>query len=194
MEPQQYLVETYPKMVSLRDGTQVELRPLQEGDANSLLDFFERIGEEDLYYLKDDVTKAEVIRDWTTNINFDRVIPIEAVVENEIVADGTLHRSQVFARRHVGELRIVVDPRYRRRGLGRLMIRELVDIAIGLELYKVTFELVPEKEEAAIRAAESMGFSKVVTLKGRIMGYEGGYDDVVVLEMSLSDRDTWWRY
>ena len=194
MEPQQYFVETYPKMVSLRDGTQVELRPLQEGDANSLLDFFERIGEEDLYYLKDDVTKAEVIRDWTTNINFDRVIPIEAVVENEIVADGTLHRSQVFARRHVGELRIVVDPRYRRRGLGRLMIRELVDIAIGLELYKVTFELVPEKEEAAIRAAESMGFSKVVTLKGRIMGYEGGYDDVVVLEMSLSDRDTWWRY
>ena len=187
-------LEAYPKMMTLRDGTQVEVRPLEEGDNVRLLNFFEQIGGQDLWYLKDDVTNPQVIRDWTVNINFDRVIPIEAVVGDEIVADATLHRSQVFARRHVGELRIVVDPRYRRRGLGRLLIRELVDIAIGLELYKVTFELVPEREEAAIKAAESMGFSKVATLKGRIRDYEGGYDDLVVLEMSLSDRETWWRY
>ena len=74
-----------------------------------MLQLFQRIAEEDLYYLKDTVTDTEVIHDWTHNINWERVIPIEAVVGGVIVADATLHRSRVFARRHVAEIR-VVDP------------------------------------------------------------------------------------
>ena len=54
-------------------------------------------------------------------------------------------------------------------------------------------ELVPEREDAAIGVAESMGFAKVATLQGRIRDYHGSYKDLVVLEISLSDRATWWK-
>ena len=123
----------------------------------------------------------------------DRVIPIEAVIGDRIIADATLHRSRVFARRHVGEVRFVVDAEYRQKGVGRRLIREMLDIAAGLELYRVFIELVPEREDAGIKAVESMGFTKVATLGGRIRDYFGSYKDIVVLEIPLSDKSTWWR-
>ena len=185
--------ESYPKKFSLQDGTEVELRPLEERDHESLLQLFQRIAEEDLYYLKDTVTDTEVIHDWTHNINWERVIPIEAVIGGVIVADATLHRSRVFARRHVAEIRVVVDPQYRRKGLGVRLIRELLDIAADLDLYKVYMELVPEREDAAIATVTSLGFTQGATLKGWIRDYFGSYKDVVMMDVALSDRTTWWK-
>ena len=185
--------EGFPKNFTLDDGTEVELRPLGEGDHEALHGFFSRIPEEDLYYLKDDVTDLGVIREWTHNINHERVIALEAVVDGDIVCDATIHRTRAFSRRHIGELRVVVDPAYRQRGLGARVIRELLDIAKEVNLYKVYIDLVPRREEAAIRFAERMGFERVATLPARIMDYYGGYQDIIVMEVSLSDRNTWWR-
>ena len=186
-------LEGYPKNFTLNDGTEAEVRPLSENDHMALLNLFQRVPEEDLYYLKDTVTDSEVIRDWTHNINLERVIPIEALVGDKVIADATLHRSRVFARKHIGELRIVVDPEYRGKGVARRLIRELLDIAAELDLYRVEIELVPEREDAAIGVVESMGFTRVATLKGRIRDYYGSYKDVTVLEIPLSDRSTWWK-
>ena len=185
--------EAYPKTFILPGGTRVELSPLEERDFEALLDFFRRVPEEDLYYLKDDVTDPRVIREWTTNINTERAIPIKAVVGGEIIADATLHRSRAFSRRHIGDLRILVDPRYRHGGLGGRLIKELLDIAAELGLYKVIIDLVPLREESAIELVEGMGFTHVATLRGEIRDYYGNYRDQLTFAISLSDRTTWWR-
>ena len=187
-------LHTYPKSVFLRDETQVVLRPLEEGDKIHLLRFFEQVPEGDRYYLKENVTSPEVIRRWTTDIDFERVIPIVALVGDEIVADATLHRSRAMTRRHLGELRIVVDPRYREKGLGGRLIRELVDIAADLGLYKLTFELVARREAPAIAAAGSEGFIEVATLKDWISDEWGNYQDLVLMELSMKDLERWWRF
>lgn len=186
-------LEGYPKSFTLNDGTDVEIRPLAPGDGDALLSLFQQVPEEDLYYLKDTVTDPEVIDGWTQDINLERVIPIEALIGERVIADATLHRSRVFARKHVGELRIVVDPEFRGRGLGRRLMRELLDIAAELDLYRVVMELVPDREDAAIEVAERMGFSRVATLPARIRDYFGSYKDLVVLEIPLSDRSSWWE-
>ena len=186
-------LEGYPKSFTLNDGTEVEIRPLAANDSEALLSLFQRVPEEDLYYLKDTVTDPAVIEGWTQDINLDRVIPIEALHGDRVVADATLHRSRVFARKHIGELRMVVDPEFRGRGLGRRLMRELLDIAAGLDLHRVLMELVPDREDAAIEVAESMGFTKVATLPARIRDYFGSYKDLVVLEIPLSDRSSWWE-
>lgn len=185
-------IESYPKTTMLRDETQVVVRPLSGGDKIRLHNFFLRIPEEESYYLKENITSPELIYSWTTNIDFNRVIPIIALAGDEIIADATLHRSRAAARQHIGELRVVVDPAYREVGLGRRLIRELLDIATDLGLKKVFFELVTPQEEAAIVAAGSLGFREVATLKERIRDMWGNYQDLVLMEMSLKEPRPWW--
>lgn len=187
-------IEAYPKTTLLRDGTSVELRPLESEDKVRLFRFFQRVPEEERYYLKDNVTSPEVIHEWTSDINFERVIPIVAVDEDEIVGDATIHRSRALARRHVGELRIIVDPSFRCVGLGTRLIRELLDIAASLDLHTATFELVARREDAAIMAASNLGFKEVATLSERIKDIWGNYQDLVMMEMPLTDHELWGRF
>ena len=185
-------IEAYPRTIRLRDGTPVKIRPLEEADKIRLLMFFERVPEEERHFLKENVTAPETIQGWTTNIDFNRVIPIIGLVDDEVVADATLHLSRAPARRHVGEVRVVVDPAYREVGLGGRMLRELLDIALELGLRKASFELVAQKEKAAISTAESVGFKQVAILNDRIKDVWGNYNDLVLLELPLNSHQVWW--
>lgn len=180
-------IEAYPKTIMLRDGSQIVLRPLAAEDKIRLLDFFRRIPEEERYYLKEDVTSPEVIQSWATSIDSSRIIPIVALAGDEIVADATLHRSRAMARCHVGEVRIVVDPEHREVGLGRRLLRELLDIASELGLERVTFELVTKHEEQANATAYGVGFQEVSVLKDRVRDFWGDYQDLVIMELPLRD-------
>ena len=185
--------EAYPKDIMLRDGDKVSVRPLEPDDKIRLLEFFERIPEEERYYLKENVASAKVIQGWTSNMDFAKVIPIVAVVGNAIVADATLHLNRTPARHHLGEVRVVVDPAYREVGLGGRLIREILDIAAGLGLVKVTFELVAQREKEAVVAAERVGFKEIATLEDRVKDFWGNYQDVLLLEIPVADRERWWK-
>ena len=184
----------YPKHLLLRDSTPITIRLMEPGDKIRLLKFFEGVSEEDRHYLKENVTAPEVIQSWTSGINLQRVIPIVALEGDAIVADGTLHRSRAPARQHVGEIRLVVAPASRERGLGTRMIRELIDHAASLGLHKVFFELVARREEQAIGAAKSMGFGEAAVLQEAAKDYWGNLQDLVILEYILKDAELWWRY
>jgi RimJ/RimL family protein N-acetyltransferase len=125
-------------------------------------------------------------------LNYDRVLPLLVWVNGRVVADGTLHWSRAGARRHVGELRILVGPEYRNRGLGTTLMCELADIANGTGLELLTFEVVAEKEAAAIKAAEWVGFVRVAVLGGRARDMDGHPRDRVLLEMPLGKWFEWW--
>jgi L-amino acid N-acyltransferase YncA len=185
--------EAYPKDIMLRDGDKVTVRPLDSSDKIRLLEFFERIPEEERYYLKENVASAKVIQGWTTNMDLSKVIPIVAVVGDAIVADATLHLNRTPARHHLGEVRVVVDPAYREVGLGGRLIREILDIAANLGLVKVVFELVAQREMEAVFAAERVGFKEVATLEDRVKDFWGNYQDLILLEIPVADRERWWR-
>ena len=53
---------------------------------------------------------------------------------------------------------MVVDPEFRNRGLGRSLIRKLVEIAADRGLESVIFEVVADRQEFARRAAQLLGF------------------------------------
>ncbi|MCH7800748.1 MAG: GNAT family N-acetyltransferase [Chloroflexi bacterium] len=184
----------YPKVVVLRDQTKIDIRPMEVEDKPRLLRFFQHIPEDERHYLKENVTSPEVIHAWTEHMDLERVIPMVAVVEGEIVADGTLHRSRADARRHIGEIRLVVAPEYREKGLGGRMLRELVDLAVERGMHKVLMELVDRRERPAIMAAKGLGFTEVAVLQGAIKDYWGNLQDLVIMELPLEERDLWWRF
>ena len=179
----------FPRVATLNDGQQVTIRPLQSNDDTALHQFFRRVPEEDRFYLNNDVTSPEVIRGFTGNISLDVAIPLVAVSDDKIIADSTLHRSRRASRRHVGELRIVVDPDYRGRGLGARLIDELIQLGIDLGLERLAFELVDRREMPAIQAAKAAGFEEVAVLEGRVRDMYGIMQDLVILELPLEEED-----
>lgn len=179
----------FPLTARLNDGTEVTIRPLRPDDKAELRRFFLRVPEEDRFYLNSAVASPEVIREFTERIDFERTIPLVAAVGGRIVADSTLHRSRRAARRHVGELRAVVDPDFRGRGLGARMIRELVQIGRDIGLSKLFFELVGRREDDAIQAATAAGFQRTATLEGRVRDMYGSLQDLIIMELSPDEGD-----
>ena len=167
------VLKRYPFDVKLEDGSDFNFRPLARDDKIMLARFFQAISEEDRFYLKENVTAPETIHGWIDNMDYERAVPIVAIADGHIVADATLHRSRTPARRHVGELRVVVHPDYRGVGLGARLIQELIDLGRALELDMLFFELVNRREMGAIHAAATAGFEEVAILRNRVKDVYG---------------------
>jgi L-amino acid N-acyltransferase YncA len=189
-----YAMPAYPKEAQLRDGTRVTIRPLEWGDGEALLQFFLGIPEEERFFLKDDVTAPELIRRWTQDLDYRRALPIVALTDDRMVAEAVLVRRRGNARSHLAELRVVVAPDYRERGLGTTLVRELCDIADDAELDKVLFEAVADKEEDAIKAMEWLGFLGAGTIEGGAKDQQGHLHDVVIMAMPLGKWYQWTKY
>jgi L-amino acid N-acyltransferase YncA len=180
-----YKLVVYPKDVPLRDGARVTIKPMTAEDASALLQLFLRIPPDERYYLKEDVTSPDVIWRWVKELDYGRALPLLTWVGNRIVADGSLHRPRSQARRHVGEIRIVVDPEYRSLGLGTFLMHELAVLARQNGLERLLFQAVAGKEEAAIGAARAMGFVEAGRLSHHAKDNSGDLRDIVLLEMPL---------
>lgn len=189
-----YKLSAYPKEVKLRDGSAVVLKPMTAQDADALQQLFLRVSPEDRHYLKEDVTSPKVVQRWATELDYDRALPLLAWVDNRVVADGSLHRTRSLGRRHVGELRVVVDPDYRERGLGTTLLHELATIAKENGLERLLIDAVAGREDAAIQSAEFLGFYRVATLPGHGKDADGHPRDIVILEMPLGKWFEWWTF
>lgn len=180
-----YPIPGYPTVILTEKGEQIPVRPMEPGDGEALLEFFRRIPEEDRAYLKDDVTSPDVIKQWTEHLDYTSVIPLLSVLDGRIIADATLHRRRPAARKHVGEVRVVVDPEFRDRGLGRNLLRRLVDIAADRGLESLIFEVVADREEPARRAAQLLGFETIAVIPRHIQDLDGTRRDLVIMELDL---------
>jgi L-amino acid N-acyltransferase YncA len=186
-----YKLTAYPKEAEMRDGRKVVLKPMMAEDAEALREFFQRIPADERYYLKEDVTSPKVLERWAAELDYNRALPLLALVDDQIVADASLHRTRALARRHVGEVRIVVHPDFRSQGLGTVLLRELAAIADENGLEKLQFQAVAGREDAAIKAAEYVGFIKIATLPNHAKDRDGHPRDVVLLEMPLGKWLEW---
>ncbi len=177
-------VKGFPKQITLRDQTAVTLRPMVRADKDGLLEFFRRLPPEDRQFLKDDVTRPEIIEGWARGLNYDRVLPILAVSEGRIVGDATLHRQAYGWMRHVGEIRVVTDAFFRRRGLASAMAREIFYLALQAGLDKMVAEMVGD-QVAAIKVFEKLGFQQEARLANQVVDLQGRKHDLVIMTTDI---------
>jgi RimJ/RimL family protein N-acetyltransferase len=174
---------TYRNLVTLRDGTRVLLRVLESGDRDLLQAMFAQISDEDMMYMRDNVKDPAVIQKWIDSLDYSRVVPLVALVNDEIVGDVTLHRRK-GPYRHTAEVRVFLSKRYRQRGLGTVMLKSLIDIANRLNLHLLTAEIVADRI-SDIRAFQGLGFRLQTALPGYFMMPDGETHDVALLVLPL---------
>jgi RimJ/RimL family protein N-acetyltransferase len=108
------------------------------------------------------------------------------VVNGRIIGDATIHFGAKF-QRHLGWVRLFLDREFRRRGIGTLMIRTLIDIARRVGLHQL-HALVPADQPQVIKAFEHQGFKNEFIHQDYAILHDGRTLDVVELVLYLVDH------
>lgn len=170
------------------DGSRFQIRPMVPGDKAAVQAFFSTIAQGDRDYLKDDVLSEAVIGQWAEGMDYRRAIPLLAMDGDRVIAEAVLHRQRAQARRHVGDVRIVVDPAYRDKGVGRGVLRKLTQLAEQEQIERLLFQIVADVEEPARQAALMVGFVPIATFPDHVRDADGASHDLVTLEMKVHEQ------
>ena len=161
----------------------MELRLLGPGDLDALNALFERVPEGDRTFFKEDVLDPEVVATWTHDRYARRFVALDgdSVVAYTAVIPGIGWSS------HVGELRLVVDPAYRRRGLGTTLAQRAMLEAFELGLHKLSVEVVAD-QAAAIQLFQVLGFDGEAILRDHVRDRDGRLHDLIVLTHMVDEN------
>jgi ribosomal protein S18 acetylase RimI-like enzyme len=164
-------------------GTQLKgLRPIAAGDAPLLAELLASVPEGDRTFFKEDPDPETVAR-WCRDPHASRWLLFGDAPEPQAylaIVPG------IGWGAHVGELRLVVGGRYRRRGIGRALARQGLLAGLELGLLKLTVEVVAEKE-GDIEMFRSIGFEPEALLRNQIRDRNGELRDLVVLAHDIEE-------
>lgn len=176
----QILIKTYPRETTLEDGTRITLRPMLKEDGPALLAYFQALPPEDRLRLRDEVTDPKVIENWISELDYDNILPLLAWNHQHIVGDATLHFSPIGWTKHQAEVRLTTSIQYRVRGLGTILVQNLLDIATALDLEQISIEVLPVWDKA-VYLFEKLGFKEVALLPGFVKDLEGNESDLALM-------------
>ena len=145
----------------------MEYRPIADGDEPALQRFFARIPEADRTFLKEDV-------------------------DDPVVEDGEIVGSVAVVplpgwSSHVGEIRLVVDPEHRGRGVARELARHAVHDAVELGLAKLVVEVIAD-QTALVGMFQGLGFDAEALLADHVRDRSGQIRDLLVLANDVESQ------
>jgi RimJ/RimL family protein N-acetyltransferase len=183
-EIQAKIQRIYPRTFLLDENTEVSLRLMIPADTHRIVTFARSLPEDDLLYLRMDITKLNVVAQWGQNIKEGRTVTVLGEVNKEIVGYASLHHNEVTWQRHLGEIRMHVGPHYRSRGLGRALGAEIFAIAQDLGLRKIVAQMTPDQKEV-ITIVERLGFRKEAVLQNFVIDRANQMRDLIVMSYDL---------
>jgi RimJ/RimL family protein N-acetyltransferase len=165
-------INKFRQIVTLADGTRVLLRPLTKDDKAGLIALFEPISDEDFKLMRNNVRNLGLVASW--------------VVNDRIVGDCTLH-FRGGPGRHLADVRIFLSKEFRKRGLGTVMLRNIIDVAKKLGLQQLIAEIVADQVKV-IAAFKELGFEQRAVYPDYFMMPDGETHDVAVLMLPLTSK------
>jgi L-amino acid N-acyltransferase YncA len=153
----------------------MNIRPLERGDREALERFIGRVPESDRTFFKEDVDAAA----WA-HPGPARVV---AVADGEVVGYVAVVPLHGWSD-HVGEVRVIVDPGRRGRGIGRALARRAVLEAVELDLRKMVVEVVAD-QAPTIAMFRALGFDPEALLTDHVRDQSGALRDLMILAQSV---------
>jgi ribosomal protein S18 acetylase RimI-like enzyme len=159
----------------------MQIRTIEPDDRAAIERFIERVPEGDRTFFKEDVEKPEVVDRWI----HPEVPHAVAVDGGEVVGYMAVEPLYGWSS-HVGELRVIVDPEHRGKGVGRALARRAVLNALELGLSKIVVEVVAD-QESAVAMFGALGFDPEALLRDHVRDQSGGLRDLLVLAHSVEE-------
>jgi L-amino acid N-acyltransferase YncA len=176
---------TYPWNTSL-GGVQLTFRLMTPEDEELVLGFARTLSEEDLMFLRTDITQPATVKNWMKYLNNGRSMSVVAVTpEGNMAGYATVHMNEANWTRHVGELRVLVGPDYRGIGLGKRLTNEAFAMAKDLGLKKITAQMSTDQRSAR-GVFEHLGFRPEALLADHVMSRDGRTHDLLIMSFDVA--------
>lgn len=173
------LDDRYPRALDLADG-EVALARMSAADEAEVLAFARTLPPHDLLFLRRDITEPRVLGAWVRQIEEGTIDSLVARRGGEIVGCSAVVTDPLSWSPHVGELRVLIAPGDRARGLGRALIQESFLIALDRDLTRLTVQMTPD-QQAAITVFEDLGFRGEALLRNHVRDGQGELHDLAIL-------------
>ena len=167
------------------DGATLALARLQPGDAQALADFVAMLPAHDLLFLRRDISHPKVIAAWMQSLAEGRLHSLAVREAGVLVGCTAIVVDALSWSRHVGELRVLVAPVWRGRGLGRLLVQQCFAQALDLGLEKLVAQMTVD-QVAAIAVFEELGFRAEALLRDHVKDRDGQLHDLALLSHDVA--------
>ena len=179
-------IAKYRQLVTLPDGTRVLIRPLTPEDKNALVVFFSAVTSEDARFMRGSIGDAQMIAGWAEHVDYTKVLPMVAVVNDKIIGDSTLH-FRSGSERHIADVRIFLAKEYRKCGLGTSMLRTIIEVAKKQGVHQLVAKIVSD-QVSTIKAFQHLGFQSQTVLPDFHLMPDGETHDVNMLILPLVQK------
>ena len=170
---------SYPRSAAYGD-TQVEIARMTGADRAALVGFVATLSAHDLLFVPRDLGHPKVIDAWMRSLDAGELVSLVAREGARMIGCTAIVVDELSWSRHVGELRVLVAPDWRGRGLGRLLIQECFAQALELGLRKLVAQMTVD-QRSAIALFEELGFRPEALLARHVADREGRLHDLVLL-------------
>ncbi len=173
-----------PRTVRFGHG-KVTLRLMTSEDRVGFLEFMRAQPEDDLFFLLVDVTTPEGLAHWMADLENNRNTTVLAEQDGKIVGYGSLHHDQTRWTRHLGEIRLLVAPDQRLRGLGEMLAHEVFAIGHDLGLRRIVVRIA-SGQGGARHLFERLGFQMEALLADWVIDQEDHTEDLVLMSYDVA--------
>ena len=175
---------TYPRTIE-RPGGDVELRLMTPDDGAAVLAFAQKLSAHDLLFLRRDISQPKVDAAWTEATRAGRIVTVLATRGGAVLGCATIVRDELSWSRHVGELRVILEPASRGQGLGQTLTQECFALAIALGVEKLMAQMTVD-QRGAIGVFEGLGFRAEALLHDHVKDRDGNTHDIVILSHDVA--------
>jgi len=175
---------TYPWTTNV-DGVRLTFRLMEPSDRDAILAFARALPNDDLIFLRSDITESPAVDAWMSYIKTGRTISVVAEADGKIAGYASIHLNEALWTRHVGELRVLVGREQRGIGLGKRLTNEAFAIAKDLGLKKITAQM-PTEQRGARQVFERLGFRPEALLADHVMSRDGHTHDLLIMSYDVA--------
>ncbi|HVS63903.1 MAG TPA: GNAT family protein [Thermoanaerobaculia bacterium] len=181
--------QTQPRRIAV-EGLELELREMAAADRDRMVEFARSLPWHDLLFLRREITEPRAVDAWIRDIENGHVVTLLALDGDEagsaLAGYATLHRNELRWSAHVGELRVLIAPPYRGRGLGRALTQQIFRLALERGIEKMMARMTVD-QKGAIATFEGLGFKPEAVMRDHVKDAEGNPHDLVVMALSVAD-------
>ena len=169
---------------NVKTAASVAIRSLADCSDLALESFVGKVPLHDLLFLDRDIRQPRVLAAWRRAIEGGAVHSLVAVADNEIVATTAVIKDPLSWSAHVADVRLLVLPEARGKGVGRALLEASIENAIAQGATKLTARMTPD-QRGAITLFEESGFRGEALLRDQVRDTNGQLHDIAVLALDV---------